>query len=176
MVAIILLAVAVVLALMFWIIGVRNRLQALRLHIQQLWSEVDWQLQRRDDTLRALLTSGDPSFLPSEAIEQACQQAVAKRQQVWQQGGPMRTPLDELAQAEKKIMDVAGDLTAQGELKAVQHDLAQAIASYNQSVARYNRQLGRAPTAWLLRSKQHLAASSFDVPISSPEKLSRSRC
>src|SRR3984957_8868647 len=88
--AIVILVVIVV--LLFWLIGVYNRLVLLRNQVKNAWSQINVQLQRRYDLIPNLVETvkGYMSYEKGtlEAVIQARNQAQAARQKIESSGGP----------------------------------------------------------------------------------------
>lgn len=171
-IALILAVLILILALVFWLVGTRNRLAELRNQVQHLWSDVDLQLQRRDDILLSRLAEGGYPRSVMDEVKQACQEAVASRQAIWQKGGPIRASLQTLAQQEGHLLHVAGQLDSSGELQQSEQDLQSAIAAYNEAAQHYNQRIGQAPAAWLRQSGGHQIVELFRVQVSTTQLTS----
>jgi LemA protein len=87
---IIIIAIAVILAL--WGIGIFNRLIQLRNQVNNAWSQIDVQLQRRYDLIPNLVEAvkGYMTYEKGtlESVVNARNQAQAARSKVEQSGGP----------------------------------------------------------------------------------------
>src|SRR5437868_2238012 len=94
---IIILVIVVILAL--WGVGIYNRLIQLRNQVNNAWSQIDVQLQRRYDLIPNLVEAvkGYMSYEKGtlEAVINARNQAQAARAQVEERGGPTSSSIKE---------------------------------------------------------------------------------
>lgn len=154
---IIILVVIVLLAL--WGIGIFNRLIQLRNQVNNAWSQIDVQLQRRYDLIPNLVEAvkGYMTYEKGtlEAVIQARNQAQAARNRIDQSGGPTEGSIKDLIGAETALRGAMTNIMAlaenypqlrasenmqqlQEELSSTENKVAFARQAYNDNVMMYN--------------------------------------
>lgn len=76
-----LLQLALILVLLFWVVGARNRLSRLRQAIGQGWSQLDELLQRRAAALSLLMSVVRETLAPEAGSLQALEQALLRERE-----------------------------------------------------------------------------------------------
>lgn len=146
---IIIIAVAVAIAILFWFVSTFNSLVALRVRVQNAWSDIDVQLKRRHDLIPNLVSAVQGYMTHErstlEAVTQARTRAVASA------GG---TVVDR-AQAESVLTGALSNLFAvaeqypqlraiesvqllQEQLTSTENRIAYARQFYNDEVMKFN--------------------------------------
>jgi LemA protein len=172
--------------ILFWLIGVYNRLIRLRNEVKNAWSQIDVQLQRRYDLIPNLVETvkGYMKFEKGtlEAVIQARNQAQSARQNVEKQGGPTgeNGSLQELSRAEGALRSSLGNIFAlmenypqlratenmqrlQEELSSTENRVAFARQAYNDSVLLYTTTQQQFPTKVVATTFGHHPADLFEV-------------
>ncbi|MCB1113787.1 MAG: LemA family protein [Chlamydiia bacterium] len=153
----IILVFAALLAL--FAIGIYNNLIRLKNQVQNAWSQIDVQLQRRYDLIPNLIETvkGYMDFEKGtlEAVVQARSDAVSAKEKVEKSGGPTEGSLKELLAAESTLKGALGnifalaenypDLKASNNMKVLQEELSStenkvafARQAYNDQAMHYN--------------------------------------
>ncbi|MGK5594020.1 MAG: LemA family protein [Parachlamydiaceae bacterium] len=152
--------IAVVALIIFWGIGIYNHLIRLRNQVQNSWSQISVQLQRRYDLIPNLVETvkGYMNYEKNtlEAVIQARSNALSAKERIDQQGGPTGTgSIKELLAAEGSLKSTLGkffalaenypDLKAsetmnrlQEELSTTENKISFARQAYNDQVMNYN--------------------------------------
>ena len=116
-VLIIILVAAVLLVL--WGVGIYNRLVQLRNQVNNAWSQIDVQLQRRYDLIPNLIEAvkGYMTYEKGtlEAVVNARNQAQAARAQLQQSGGPTESSIKELVTADTALRGAVTNIMALAE-------------------------------------------------------------
>lgn len=150
----------VLVLLVLFVIGIYNRLVALRNQVKNAWSQIDVQLQRRYDLIPNLVETvkGYMGYEKGtlEAVINARTQAVAARDQVEKSGGPTEGgSLKQLLGAEMTLQKSLGNIFAlaenypqlrasetmqrlQEELSSTENKVAFARQAYNDQGMMYN--------------------------------------
>lgn len=179
---IVLIVIAVILA--FWGIGIYNRLVQLRNQVNNAWSQIDVQLQRRYDLIPNLIEAvkGYMTYEKGtlEAVINARNQAQAARTQVEQSGGPTSSSIKELATADAALRGAVTNIMAlaenypqlrasenmqqlQEELSSTENRVAFARQAYNDNVMLYNTAQQQFPAALLAGTFGHHPVELFQV-------------
>ena len=154
---IVILALAVIAIL--WAVGIYNRLIQLRNQVNNAWSQIDVQLQRRYDLIPNLVEAvkGYMSYEKGtlEAVINARNTAQAARSQVEQGGGPTSSSIKDLAAADTALRGAVTNIMAlaenypqlrasenmqqlQEELSSTENKVAFARQAYNDNLMLYN--------------------------------------
>lgn len=180
-----------------WVMGIYNRLIALRNQVKNAWSQIDVQLQRRYDLIPNLVESvkGYMNFEKGtlEAVINARNQAAAARQAVASAGGPTEgASIKELAASEGALRGAMMNFNAlaenypelkasenmkmlQEELSSTENKVAFARQAYNDQVMTYNTAQQEFPASMLATMFGHHPADLFvidDVEAKKPVKVS----
>lgn len=179
---IVILVAAVLLVL--WGIGIFNRLVQLRNQVNNAWSQIDVQLQRRYDLIPNLIEAvkGYMSYEKAtlEAVINARNKAQAARDQVEQSGGPTSSSIKELITADTALRGAVTNIMAlaenypqlrasenmqqlQEELSSTENKVAFARQAYNDNVMIYNTAQQQFPAVLLAASFGHQAVEMFQV-------------
>lgn len=179
------LGVAVLCAL--WAVGIYNTLVGLRNQVKNAWSQIDVQLQRRNDLIPNLVESvkGYMEFERStlEAVINARNQAATARSAVEKTGGPTGSDPESMKQllvAESSLKGAMGNFFAlaenypqlrasenmqqlQEELSSTENKVAFARQAYNDQAMTYNTAQQEFPAALLAGAFGHHPAEPFEV-------------
>ncbi len=157
-----LIFLALVAAVVFWLVGAYNGLIALKNQVANAWKQIDVQLKRRHDLIPNLVNSvkGATSFEREtlEAVVAARNRAI----QVEQSGGSVAAT----AQAESQLTGALGRLLAvveaypdlkatanisqlQEELTSTENKIAFARQLYNDTATQYNTRQRQVPTVFM---------------------------
>jgi LemA protein len=179
---IVILVVIVLLAL--WGIGIYNRLVQLRNQVNNAWSQIDVQLQRRYDLIPNLVEAvkGYMTYEKGtlEAVITARNQAQAARAHVEESGGPTGSSIKELATADAALRGATTNIMAlaenypqlrasenmqqlQEELSSTENKVAFARQAYNDNVMLYNTSQQEFPAALVAATFGHHPVELFQV-------------
>lgn len=179
---IIILVIIILLAL--WAVGIYNRLVQLRNQVNNAWSQIDVQLQRRYDLIPNLVEAvkGYMTYEKGtlEAVINARNQAQAARVQVEQSGGPTASSIKELVGAETALRGAMTNVMAlaenypqlrasenmqqlQEELSSTENKVAFARQAYNDNVMLYNTSQQQFPAVILAGIFGHHPVELFQV-------------
>ena len=174
--------------LVVWLISIYNRLVNRRNQVKNAWSQIDVQLQRRNDLIPNLVETvkGYMTYEKStlEAVINARNQSVAARQAVANSGGPTSGSIKELLTAEATLKGSLGQLFAlaenypqlkasepmqrlQEELSSTENKVAFARQAYNDQVLIYNNTQQEFPAGLIAGMFGHHASELYEVD--SPE-------
>lgn len=181
----VLLAAVVLLAL--WGVGIYNTLVRLRNQVNNAWSQIDVQLQRRYDLIPNLVEAVK-SYMgyekgTLEAVVNARNQAQAARSQIQQSGGPTSTSanaMKELAAADMAVRGAVTNIMAlaenypqlrasenmqqlQEELSSTENKVAFARQAYNDNVMLYNSTQQQFPAVLFAAAFGHHPVELFQV-------------
>ena len=152
------LIVAIVLLALF-AIGIYNNLVRKKNQVENAWSQIDVQLQRRYDLIPNLIETvkGYMEYEKKtlEAVVQARSEAVYAREKVDKAGGPTNASIKDLLAAESTLKGALGNIfalaenypdlkassnmqTLQEELSTTENKVAFARQSYNDQAMHYN--------------------------------------
>jgi LemA protein len=179
---IIIIAIAVILAL--WGIGIFNRLIQLRNQVNNAWSQIDVQLQRRYDLIPNLVEAvkGYMTYEKGtlESVVNARNQAQAARSKVEQSGGPTESSIKELITADAALRGAVTNIMAlaenypqlrasenmqqlQEELSSTENKVAFARQAYNDNVMMYNTSQQQFPTNFFAAAFGHHPVELFQI-------------
>ena len=178
------LVLIIVVLLVLWGIGIFNKLVQQRNQVNNAWSQIDVQLQRRYDLIPNLVEAVK-SYMSYEkgtleAVINAHNQAQAARNQVEQSGGPTSSSIKELATADATLRGAVTNIMAlaenypqlrasenmqqlQEELSSTENRVAFARQAYNDNVMIYNTTQQTFPTVLLATTFGHHAVELFQV-------------
>lgn len=180
--AIVILVIVVLIVL--WGIGIFNRLVQLRNQVNNAWSQIDVQLQRRYDLIPNLVEAVksymgyEKSTL--EAVIAARNTAQAARAQVAQSGGPTSSSIKDLAAADTALGGAVTNIMAlaenypqlrasenmqqlQEELSSTENKVAFARQAYNDNAMSYNTYQQQFPAVLFAGIFGHHAVDLFQV-------------
>lgn len=181
-VLIIILVLAVLLVL--WGMGIYNKLVQQRNQVNNAWSQIDVQLQRRYDLIPNLIEAvkGYMNYEKGtlESVINARNQAQAARNQVQQSGGPTSSSIKELATADAALRGAVTNIMAlaenypqlrasenmqqlQEELSSTENRVAFARQAYNDSVMLYNTTQQEFPATLIASTFGHHPVELFQV-------------
>lgn len=181
-----LLIIVLVLAVLFflWGIGIYNRLVQLRNQVNNAWSQIDVQLQRRYDLIPNLVEAvkGYMNYEKGtlEAVINARNQAQAARTKIEQDGGPTESSIKDLATADAAVRGALTNIMAlaenypqlrasenmqqlQEELSSTENKVAFARQAYNDNVMLYNTTQQEFPAVILAKTFGHHIVELFQV-------------
>lgn len=180
-----LIGILIILALVvLWGIGAYNRLIALRNQVNNSWSQIDVQLQRRYDLIPNLVEAvkGYMNYEKStlEAVINARNQAQLARNYVEKQGGPTEASIKDLMAAEASLKGAMTNIFAlaenypqlkasenmihlQEELSSTENKVSFARQAYNDSVLMYNTTQQQFPTVIVANFFGHHPVELFQV-------------
>lgn len=183
------IVILVIIALLvLFLIGIYNRLITLRNQVNNAWSQIDVQLQRRHDLIPNLVETvkGYMNFEKGtlESVVQARTQAVAARDAVQRSGGPTESSIKELIGAEATLQRSVGNIFAlaenypqlrasetmqrlQEELSSTENKVAFARQGYNDQAMQYNISQQAFPAVLVASSFGHHPVELYEV--STPE-------
>lgn len=174
----------IVVLLILWGIGIYNRLVQLRNQVNNAWSQIDVQLQRRYDLIPNLIEAvkGYMSYEKGtlEAVINARNQAQAARAQVQQSGGPTESSIKELATADAALRGAVTNIMAlaenypqlrasenmqqlQEELSSTENKVAFSRQAYNDNVMLYNTTQQQFPAVLFAATFGHHPVELFQV-------------
>lgn len=181
----IILGIAILLVL--WIISIYNTLVGLRNQVKNAWSQIDVQLQRRNDLIPNLIESvkGYMNFERGtlEAVINARNQASSARSALEKSGGPTGSDpssMKQLLSAESALKGAMTNFFAlaenypqlkasenmkqlQEELSSTENKVAFSRQSYNDQVMVYNTAQQQFPAVVLASTFGHHAAEPYEV-------------
>lgn len=178
----IILALAVLLVL--WGVGIYNRLIQLRNQVNNAWSQIDVQLQRRYDLIPNLVEAVK-SYMSYEkgtleAVINARNQAQAARAKIQEEGGPTAASIQGLATADAAVRGAVTNILAlaenypqlrasenmrqfQEELSSTENKVAFARQAYNDNAMMYNTNQQEFPAALFASAFGHHPVELFQV-------------
>lgn len=179
-----LIILAIVAILVFWAIGIYNRLVGLRNQVKNAWSQIDVQLQRRYDLIPNLVETVK-SYMSYEkgtleAVIQARNQAASAREQLEKAGGPTEGSIKGLLGAESALKGAMGNFFAlaenypqlkasenmkmlQEELSSTENKVAFARQAYNDQAMSYNTAQQQFPAVLVAATLGHHAVDLYEV-------------
>ena len=180
----VIIILVIVALFILWAIGIYNRLVQLRNQVNNAWSQIDVQLQRRYDLIPNLVEAvkGYMSYERGtlEKVISARNQAQAARNQVAQSGGPTESSIKDLAAAESTLGGAVTNIMAlaenypqlhasenmqqlQEELSSTENKVAFARQAYNDNVMLYNTAQQTFPTVLVAGALGHHPVELFQV-------------
>lgn len=181
---ILMVVIGIVVVLGLWMMGIYNRLVQLRNQVNNAWSQIDVQLQRRYDLIPNLVEAVK-SYMTYEkstleTVINARNQAQAARNQVAANGGPTEGSIKELATADLALRGAVTNIMAlaenypqlrasenmqqlQEELSSTENRVAFARQAYNDNVMLYNTSQQEFPAVMVARMLGHHTVESFQV-------------
>lgn len=180
--AIIIIVLAVILIL--WGIAIYNRLIQLKNQVNNAWSQIDVQLQRRYDLIPNLVEAvkGYMTYEKGtlEEVIKARNQAQAARNLVEQGGGPTSSSIKDLVTADTALRGAVTNIMAlaenypqlrasenmqqlQEELSSTENKVAFARQAYNDNVMYYNTSQQQFPAALVASTFGHHPVELFQV-------------
>lgn len=178
---IVMIVLAIVAFIFFWGVGIYNRLVQLKNQVNNAWSQIDVQLQRRYDLIPNLIEAvkGYMTYEKGtfETIVNARNAAQAARVQVQQEGGPTESSLKELAKADGAVKGALFALfenypqlrasenvqQLQEELSSTENKVAFARQAYNDTVMFYNTYQQEFPAVLVAATLGHHQVDLFQV-------------
>jgi len=189
-IGLVLLGIIVVIA--FVIVGIYNRLIALKNRVQNAWAQIDVQLQRRYDLIPNLVETvkGYMEYEKGtlEAVVQARSQAMAAKEKIQQSGGtPTGGSIKELMGAEKALGGALGNIFAlaenypqlrasenmqqlQEELTSTENKVSFSRQSYNDQAMLYNTAQEQFPAAIFAPMFGHKIADMYEIESEEAKK------
>lgn len=179
-----LIILGVIILLLLWIVGIYNRLVALRNQVKNAWSQIDVQLQRRYDLIPNLVETvkGYMGYEKGtlEAVINARSKAMEARDNVQKSGGPTEGSLKPLLGAEAELQNVMTRFFAlsenypqlkasenmknlQEELSSTENKVAFARQAYNDQVLGYNTAQQVFPTVLFAAAFGHHPADLYQI-------------
>lgn len=179
--------IAALVLVLFWVIGIYNKLVNLKNQVKNAWSQIDVQLQRRNDLIPNLVESvkGYMNFERGtlEAVINARNIAATARQAVEQSGGPTGSDpssMKQLLSAESTLKGAMTNFFAlaenypelkasqnmqqlQEELSSTENKVAFSRQAYNDSVMVYNTAQQEFPAVMFAGVFGHHAADLYEV-------------
>lgn len=170
--------------LILWGITIYNRLVQLRNQVNNSWSQIDVQLQRRYDLIPNLVEAvkGYMTYEKGtlEAVINARNAAQAAREKINYGGGPTESSIKELLGAETTLKGAVTNIMAlaenypqlrasenmqqlQEELSSTENKVAFARQSYNDNVMFYNTTQQTFPTVLIASALGHHPAELFET-------------
>ena len=173
--------------LILWAVGIYNKLVGLRNQVKNTWSQIDVQLQRRNDLIPNLVESvkGYMNFERStlEAVINARNMAATARSAIEKSGGPTDANPETMKQfmaAESSLKGAMGNFFAlaenypqlkasenmkqlQEELSSTENKVAFSRQAYNDSVMTYNTAQQEFPAVLLAGTLGHHPAELYEV-------------
>lgn len=184
--------IAVIVLLILWVVGIYNRLVALRNQVKNSWSQIDVQLQRRYDLIPNLVESvkGYMEFEKStlQAVIAARNQAATAREALQQSGdAPSGASMKELQGAESALRSGLGHIFAlaesypqlrasenmrmlQEELSSTENKVAFARQGYNDQAMMYNTMQQEFPAVLFAAAFGHKSADLWEVESAEAKK------
>lgn len=179
--------IGVIILLVLWAIGIYNKLVGLRNQVKNAWSQIDVQLQRRNDLIPNLVESvkGYMNFEKGtlEAVINARNQAASARAALEKSGGPTGadpSSMQQLVAAESTLKGAMGNFFAlaenypqlkssenmmqlQEELSSTENKVAFSRQAYNDQVMIYNTAQQEFPAVLAAAALGHHPAELFEV-------------
>ncbi|MDP1880740.1 MAG: LemA family protein [Parachlamydiaceae bacterium] len=170
--------------IVLWGVGIYNRLIQLRNQVNNAWSQIDVQLQRRYDLIPNLVEAvkGYMTYEKGtlEAVISARNTAQQAREKVEESGGPTSGSIKELATADMALRGAVTNIMAlaenypqlrasenmqqlQEELSSTENKVAFSRQSYNDSVMLYNTAQQEFPAVVLASTFGHHPVELFQV-------------
>jgi LemA protein len=175
---------AIIAIIVFWAWGIYNRLVRLKNQVNNAWSQIDVQLQRRYDLIPNLIETvkGYMTYEKStlEAVIGARNTASKSLDALKQAGGPTEGSLKELIAAESTLKGSLGQIFAlaenypqlratenmqrlQEELASTENKVAFARQAYNDAAMTYNINQQEFPALLIAGAFGHKQSDLFNV-------------
>lgn len=181
---ILIVIIALIVLFALWAIGIYNRLVQLKNQVNNAWSQIDVQLQRRYDLIPNLVEAVksymgyEKSTL--EAVIAARNQAQDARAKLNLAGGPTEGSLKDLATADAALRGAVTNIMAlaenypqlrasenmqqlQEELSSTENKVAFSRQAYNDSVMLYNTNQQEFPAVLVASALGHHLVEQFQV-------------
>lgn len=176
--------IVIIVLLILWAIGIYNNLVTLRNQVNNAWSQIDVQLQRRYDLIPNLVETvkGYMGYERGtlEAVINARNQAQTARENLAKSGGPTESSLKDLIGAERTLQGAVTNVMAlaenypqlrasenmrnlQEELSSTENKVAFSRQAYNDMVMTYNTAQQRFPTNLFATLFGHHPTDLFEV-------------
>jgi LemA protein len=176
--------IAVLAVLLLWVIGLYNKLISLKNQVNNAWSQINVQLQRRYDLIPNLIETvkGYMAYEKGtlEAVIKARNQAASAREQLEKAGGPTEGSMKELLGAEAALQGSLGKLFAlaenypqlrasenmqmlQEELASTENKVAFSRQAYNDQAMLYNISQQQFPAVLVASIFGHHPVDLFEV-------------
>lgn len=176
--------IVIIAVLVIWGIVVFNRLVQLRNQVNNAWSQIDVQLQRRYDLIPNLVEAvkGYMTYERGtlEAVINARNQAQAARNRIQESGGPTDSSLKDLSTAETALRGAMTNIMAlaenypqlrasenmqqlQEELSSTENKVAFARQAYNDNVLAYNTSQQQFPAVLVAGALGHHPVDMFII-------------
>lgn len=184
MTTLLIVVIVIVVLLVLWGVGIYNRLVQLRNQVNNAWSQIDVQLQRRYDLIPNLVEAvkGYMTYEKGtlESVIAARNQAQQARDKIEQSGGPTSSSIKELATADAAVRGAVTNIMAlaenypqlrasenmqqlQEELSSTENKVAFARQAYNDNVMIYNTTQQEFPAVLLASTFGHHPVELFQV-------------
>lgn len=186
-----LIIIAIIALVLLWVWGIYNRLVRLKNEVQNAWSQIDVQLQRRYDLIPNLIETvkGYMTYEKStlEAVIGARNQAKSSLDALKASGGPTEGSLKQLIAAESTLKGSLGQIFAlaenypqlratenmqrlQEELSSTENKVAFARQAYNDSAMTYNVNQQEFPAVLVASMFGHKPSDLFNVEDAEAKK------
>jgi len=183
---------AIIAIIVLWGIWIYNNLVGLRNRVKNAWSQIDVQLQRRNDLIPNLIETvkGYMSYEKGTllSVTEARNQAESARKEIQKTGAPTEEGMATLMAAEKTLRSSMGSIFAlaenypdlkanttmqrlQEELSTTENKVSFARQSYNDQVLSYNTAQQVFPANLFAQSFGHKPAELFDVESEEARKV-----
>jgi LemA protein len=187
----ILILLAIIAIIAFMVMGIYNRLVALRNRVENAWRQIDVQLQRRYDLIPNLVETvkGYMEYEKGtlEAVVQARSQAVSAREAIQKEGVPSGGAIKQLMAAETALKSGLGNIFAlaenypqlratenmqqlQEELTSTENKVAFSRQAYNDQVMLYNTAQQQFPAVFFAAMFGHKTADLFEIESAEAKK------
>lgn len=176
--------VVIAIIIIIWLVGLYNRLVRLRNQVNNAWSQIDVQLQRRYDLIPNLVETVKGYMTYEQTtltkVIDARNQASAAREMIDKAGGPTNASLKDLIGAETTLRSSLGNIFAlsenypqlratenmqrlQEELASTENKIAFARQAYNDNVMLYNITQQKFPANMIASTFGHKQADLFEI-------------
>ncbi|MEM1283405.1 MAG: LemA family protein [Chlamydiota bacterium] len=191
MMTFVLILLAIIAIIAFFVIGIYNRLVGLRNRVENAWRQIDVQLQRRYDLIPNLVETvkGYMEYEKGtlDAVVQARTQAISAREAIQKEGAPSGGSIKQLMAAETALKGGLGNIFAlaenypqlrasenmqqlQEELTSTENKVAFSRQSYNDQVMLYNTAQQQFPAVIFAGMFGHKNADLFETESEEAKK------